>query len=653
MTGKCAGHAFGWRVVASLGLTFLLGGCALLPGGRSDDATSRAAEEAPRKEVYRLEVDAPSALRSMLLEYLDLARFQKIPADDALDPSELERLRRAAPAQARELLETEGYFHAEVTVERDGVAAPAGPSSAASAASVAASAPAVEGAAAGPLPVLRMVVEPGPRTRIASVRIDAKGELRERADAGNAAALAKLEQLRSDWSLRSGDFFRQGAWSGAKSTSIAGLRAQGYANADWASTNARIDAPLNSADLTLLADSGPLYRLGPLRIDGTSRYGETTLRRLAQFGPGEPYTEQALLDYQERIQKVGLYEGASVQIDPDVKTADAAPVLVSVKEAPLQQATLGLGYSANTGPRGSLEYTHRRIFGFDWIAKNKLELGPDNQNVETDLISYPHEDLWRNQVSGSLTRLKSNGQTLTGWTGRVGRSKESPRFDRLYYLGYSHARVVSDTLNSDADALSGHYHLIYRNIDSLLLPTTGITASLQGALGYATGMRTFAGEVPEEARGPFARLYSRLTWYRPIGDKWLGMARVEAGQVITKSVIGIPDTLLFRAGGENSVRGYGYRTLAPAERGEAVGGRTLFTASVEMARPFLDKYPQYLGAVFIDAGDAANRWADLSPKFGYGVGARWRSPLGPLSLDLAYGQHDKRFRMHLSVGITF
>jgi translocation and assembly module TamA len=35
------------------------------------------------------------------------------------------------------------------------------------------------------------------------------------------------------------------------------------------------------------------------------------------------------------------------------------------------------------------------------------------------------------------------------------------------------------------------------------------------------------------------------------------------------------------------------------------------------------------------------------------VGARWRTPVGPINLDLAYGSEDRGWRMHFSVGFTF
>jgi translocation and assembly module TamA len=242
---------------------------------------------------------------------------------------------------------------------------------------------------------------------------------------------------------------------------------------------------------------------------------------------------------------------------------------------------------------------------------------------------------------------------LRGWTARVGRTQDTPRIERLYYAELTHSRVDSAALVSQGDAVSGNYQWIYRDIDNVLLPTRGFTTSAQAAVGYARGSQTVTGQAPEDARGPFSRLYARITWYKPFGDSWYGTARVEAGEVFTHDQIGVPDTVLFRAGGDDSVRGYGYRTLGPTVAGVTVSGRTLLTGSVEVARPISPKYPAYWWAAFVDAGNAADRWSNLHPVLGYGLGLRWRSPVGPLKLDVAYGQDVKQVRVHFSVGIAF
>jgi translocation and assembly module TamA len=291
--------------------------------------------------------------------------------------------------------------------------------------------------------------------------------------------------------------------------------------------------------------------------------------------------------------------------------------------------------------------------GTDWVSKNKIELGPALKSWEGSLTSHPLDDLYRNLLAGTAAQLRTDDQTQTGWTARVGRTQDTPRFERLYFVELAHARLDSlGVLAASADAVSANYQWIRRDLDSVLLPTRGNTLSLQGAVGYGRGKLTVFDETAEE-RGPFVRAYARYTWYRPFAKDWYATVRAEAGQVFTHNVISVPDTVLFRAGGDESVRGYGYRTLGPTIDGVVTSGRTLATASVEVARPISPKYPAFWWAAFVDAGNAADRWSELHPALGYGVGLRWRSPVGPLRVDLAYGQEVRQFRVHLSVGIAF
>ncbi len=619
------------RAAAALLACTLLAGCSslkLFGLGRDDDAAAQAAPVV-LKTAYHVEVVAPSdALRTLLVDYLDVVRFARVPETDSMTPAELARLAAAAPAQARALLETEGYFEADVKTD---------------------SRPASDG-----LPQLRLSVEPGPRVAIGSLALSARGALQDAAGAGDPDAAARLAALKRDFALQPGAPFRQAAWSAAKNAALAGLRAEGYPAATWHRTEARIDAVGQRAALELELDSGPLFRLGAVRVEGLQRYSQDTVRRLATFRAGEPYSEKLLLDYQERLQTLGLFEGAGVDIDADPAAAAAVPVLVRVKESPLQQATVGVGISANTGPRLTFEHTHRRPFGIDWVAKNKLELGRDLDKWEGSLTSHPLDGLYRNLVAGASERLKSADDVVSATALRLGRTQDTPRIERLYFGEVLHATVDNPvTGRSSADAYSGNYHWVFRDLDSALLPTQGLTLSALMALGYARSSTA--------DDGPFSRLYGRITWYRPLGQAWYATARLEAAQVFARDRVGLPETLLFRAGGDESVRGYAYRSLGPTAYANPDGtgaatvssGRVLMTASAEIARPISAARPAFWWAAFVDAGNAANAWNELEPALGWGVGLRWRSPVGPLRLDLAYGQEVHKTRVHLSVGIAF
>ena len=608
-------------------LAALLGGCSTLPFFAHKEDEGSAAPREPEVALYEFEVDAPSdRLRTLLLEYMDLARFQKAPESEAISGPELDRLAIAAPAQARALLETEGYFDAEVKIEKD--AGNAG------------------------LPHLKLSVVPGPRVRVQSVAIESTAPLAPRTPTRDQPWTDRLEKLRRTWLLRPGQPFRQADWSSAKNATLGELRADGYATAALQETHARIDATARTAALEVTIESGPLFRLGPIRIEGVSRYDETAVQRLATFFRGDAYNEKLLLDYQERLAKVGLFEGASVELDA-TGPPEEAPVIVKVKELPQHTATFGIGYSANTGARVSLEHYDRKVFGQPWIAHSRLSYGSDLKSLGTELISYPQENLWRNLAAANVEQLMAADETRNSWTARVGRSKDTTRFERLYYLEASHAKVTSAPLATSSEAVSVNYHWLKRDLDNILAPTEGNALSLQGGVGFGRGVESRSDEVGEtKSRGPFVRAYTRYSWYRPFGA-WFANARVEAGEVFVKSRISVPDTILFRAGGDDSVRGYDYRTLGPTRNGAVVGGRVLLTGSVELEHPLTDRLPGLLGAVFVDAGNAADRWADMRPVFGYGVGLHYRSPIGPLRLDLAYGQDVHRVRLHISVGIVF
>ncbi len=616
------------RALLCIALAATLGGCANMPFFGSRDAKTEGATAEPQVALYQFDVVAPEPLDKLLETYLDLARFRKAPRSDAVTVAELDRLAAAAPAQARALLETEGYFNATVTSERS--------------------------TDANGTPRVRLAVMPGPRTLVRDVALEANGALAEAAQAGDAAAAGQLVALRKFWPLRPGQPFRQATWNDAKNATLAQMRAEGYPAATWQRTGAQVDAQANTATLDLVIESGPLFRLGAITVEGIERYDADAARRLATFAPGTPYREKLLLDYQERLVKAGLFQGASVEIDANPANAGAAPVTVKVKELTLQQATLGVGYSANTGPRVTLDHYHRRIFGTRWIAHNKFEVGPDLKSFGTEFTSYPLDGYYRNLVAANAENLRSVEEVRTSWTARIGRVQDTGRIERLYYLEAVHARVENAQLSTSSDAVTANYQWLLRDVDNVLLPTRGITLKAEGGLGYGSGQEFVPGSgVTTDSKGPFTRAYGRLTWYKPLGGSWYGTFRGEAGEVFAKSRIGVPDPLLFRAGGNDSVRGYDYRSLGPDVNGAVVSGRVLTTASAEVAHPISDRLPSVWWAAFIDAGSAADRWVDLDPVLGYGLGLRWRSPVGPLSVDLAYGQEERRVRLHLSVGITF
>ena len=596
-------------------LAFWLGGCAVFRN--QDDASKGEAAEGKTPPPVRLQVEAPKPLAQLLETHLDLARLPRLADGEPVPPSEIDRLIAATPEQARALLETEGYFNAQVTAER---------------------------VPDGEIPTVKVIVDPGPQAQVHDLDLAVRGPLAEATQRGEPFARDAQRAFRNNWPLPRGAPFRNSAWSAAKRSALADLRAHAYLDADWASTVARVDAQTNQVDLALAAESGPLYRTGPLRISGLKTHDEETVRNLADFDPGTPATEERLLDYQERLQRTGLFSRATVTVDPEAADPQAAPVDVRLSEAPLQEATVGLGFSTDVGVRGTLEHVHRRVFGYALTARNKFLLSNLEQSWEGELSTHTLPGLYRNLIGGAADRIESDNDVVTSTRVRVGRAQDTKNIDRLYFAQLDESLRRTATTSERSYAISAHYHGVWRKVDDVLLPTDGYVLSAQVGGGQATSN--------PGGNGPFARAYGRLHGFWPIGG-WYSHARLELGQVFVRDDVLVPEAFRFRAGGADSVRGYDYRSLTPTVNGIEQSGNVLFTTSLEIAHPILARFPQIWGAAFIDAGRAANRWGDLKPAVGVGVGLRYRSPIGPFALDVAYGEEDEQFRLHLSVGMTF
>jgi translocation and assembly module TamA len=318
---------------------------------------------------------------------------------------------------------------------------------------------------------------------------------------------------------------------------------------------------------------------------------------------------------------------------------------VRVEESARQQLVLGVGVSANTGPRATLEHLDRRLFGAALSSRNRFELGQARQAWDGELSTPAGPGLYRWIAGGTLERLESDVDVVQTQRLRAGRAQDSPRIERLYFLEADRSTRRTSATRDVGVAYSVNHHWSWRDVDNPVLPTQGLTVALQ--LGAGTASENGG------TSGGFSRVWARVTGYHPLGDNWYGQARLEVGSIFARQGLDLPDSLRFRAGGDDSVRGHAYRSLGPVSAGVAGSGDAVFTSSVELARPLSADLPQFWGAVFVDAGNAGDTLGSIRPVLGSGVGLRWRSPVGPLRLDLAYGEAVRRARLHFSIGIVF
>jgi translocation and assembly module TamA len=362
-----------------------------------------------------------------------------------------------------------------------------------------------------------------------------------------------------------------------------------------------------------------------------------------------------MLDAQLRLASSGYYDAVFLTLDTEGTDPAAAPVVAQVREAPLQKLVFGPGFSTDSGARLSLEHIHNRLPGIGWRAVSKLSLDRSTQRLESEATSLPDENGWRWFAGAQLQRENTGDYDVNSGRVRSGRSKSTRHIDRNYFVQYDYALSQGVNAPPSGSAISINYGWTGRYFNSQTAPTSG--HGLAAELGVGTTLR------PQ--RDPFVRALLRWQTFIPAGrvvdDAGIGRnarisLRAEGGAVLAREGAEIPVTQLFITGGDTTVRGYGYRSIgARTDNGQLFGGRYLAVASAEWQRPivFRGTMTDWESTVFIDAGAVADRVGDLSPLVGVGAGVRWRSPVGPLQADLAYGVKSKDVRLHLRLGFSF
>lgn len=489
-------------------------------------------------------------------------------------------------------------------------------------------------------------VEPGPLARISSVvfRITGPG----RGD----AVLKTLGELPG---LAAGAPFRTSDWTGSKREVINQLNRRGYLRAAITKSEATVDVAAGTVALEVVADSGPRIAFGDLAIEGLRRYDRSIIDDVRTFAPGDPYDADKLEEFATRLRTAGYF--ASISALPDLialqnaPDADRVPIQVVATELERRRVVFGAGFSTDDGPRGQVGFEHRDLFGTNLRLESAVVLAQRRQRAFANFRTpYDANDrfvgfgqrLEREDIE-QLVTLRSNS-----YVGLGRRYGDIESFTSVQYQ-IERERIPAGPegpgeRNSNSALVLG-YAWNLRRLDSTLMPSSGyaITAQISGARERLLTDKSFA------------RFYTRMTRLQPLPrgslfERGTIVGVLELGVVGASSRDGIPSENLFRAGGVQSLRGYSFQSLGVPRGGAIVGGRYLAIGSLEYQHRLAESYS---AAVFYDYGNAADSWSGFDPVSGYGVGVRWRTPIGPVNLDLAYGQAVSRYRLHFSIGYSF
>ena len=392
--------------------------------------------------------------------------------------------------------------------------------------------------------------------------------------------------------------------------------------------------------LKVIIDSGDPVRFGPVRIEGLKRYPESVVLGENRIKTGDEFSEPVLRAWQSRLQDSGYFRSVEVVADLESGSAEA-PVRVVVAEYQRKRIGLGAGYSTNTGNRVQFAFDDLALFGSELKLTSAVTLENLRQTASATIALPTIQEGYRDSVGALYQRTDIEGELTRLASLNAKRTWGTPSEEHSVTLEYlNEEKTIDGYPTSYSHALPLTYSVTWRQLDSRLAPTRG----------YAVQAQVGAAVEPMLTDNSFIRTYLRGINYHPLGKKGELILRGELGAITSSGKDGIPSTLLFRAGGDQSVRGYAYQSLGVQQGDAIVGGRYLATASAEYQYWFL---PKWGAAVFIDAGDAADSVAGLDPAVGYGVGGRWRSPVGPISMDVAYGRRTQEYRLHFSLGFTF
>ncbi|MFJ4441123.1 autotransporter assembly complex family protein [Pseudomonas sp. NPDC089422] len=526
------------------------------------------------------------------------------------DEEALLRFSRGAQEQARKAAQALGYYQAQIDTE---VKPPA---------------------KADQPPQLIIKIDPGEPVRLRNVTVRIEGPASE-------MTAFRVPDSRA---LRAGEPLNHGLYEDAKRLIQNQASRYGFFSGHFTRQRLAVDPQAGVADIELVYQSGPRYRLGAVKFSGDTPLDEDLLQRMVSFKPGTPYDSELIAQLNNDLQSSGYFEGVRVDAAPTAAVGEDIPVDVRLDTRKPRTMGLGLGFSTDVGPRGKANWTRHWVnpqgHSYGW----ETELSAPRQNVGLwyDVpLDPPLTDKLRfaggyqnEEIAGTDTLSK----LLT--VGPEWHSKLASGWQRVISLKYQREEYRLGDDSGLSNLLMPGVSFSYLRSDNRIDPHNGYRLQFDTQVakeGLMSDTNLLHGNV----------LLKGLT---TLGHNHRFLGRVQFGGSATNGYKNnIPPSLRFFAGGDQSVRGYDYQTLSPKNSdGDRIGGRYLVAGSVEYQYSLAEKWRV---ATFVDQGNAFNTLELPSLKTGVGFGVRWVSPVGPLRLDLAKAlDDDGGIRLHFSMG---
>ncbi|WP_405233240.1 autotransporter assembly complex protein TamA [Lentisalinibacter salinarum] len=476
-----------------------------------------------------------------------------------------------------------------------------------------------------------VVVDAGPRTRYREVDVRIGGAAEE-----DPAFLAEAREGRP----REGEPLHHGEYAAYKDRLRIAAAERGYVEAEF--TAARIDVwpEQQAADVTLHFASGPRYRVGEITVE--QDFLEPGLvRGFLDLQEGVPYDAALVSDAYQAMLTSGYFRSVRIEPDLSVSPDHRIPVTVRLTPATRIEYNVGVGASTDGGLRLRGGYENMRVNDRGHRLRAEL-LASDVESYLTASYRLPVGDPtveWLSYNAGLRNEDTDTSETDSATFGVKRVTKLGGDWLRTegLELGYWDYQVSTD---SDDSVLV---------LPSLAFSRARFDWDVNPRRGYSVGVEARGTHRAIGSSTSFLQFSGYFRFVHPLGPKGKLIAGTELGLTMKSELDELPPEFRFFAGGDSSVRGYGYQTLGPTdEEGNVVGGTRLATVRLEYAH---DLFGNFAGAVFVDAGNAFDQ-LEWSPSVGAGIGLRWRSPVGPLRVYLAHPFDDpgRSVRLHITLG---
>ncbi|MBE8167494.1 MAG: outer membrane protein assembly factor [Shewanella sp.] len=504
---------------------------------------------------------------------------------------------------------------------------------------------------------------------IKSVEIDVKGELLYEKEYSNWHSKTKLGI---------DDRLNNGIYEETKEQLIGLALARGYFDAKYITSQIVVNRNLNIANIKLKLDSGKRYHFGEVTYKGYTLTPEL-LKKLTPFSIGEPYSTKAFSKLNQELSSSGYFR--SIKVIPQFEnTSDQSiPVSVELQNRSRHSVNIGLGADIgasterNIDPRVRFTWRTPQINRYGHSQETISEWSRDRPKLRTTYtipLSHPLYD----QLKIQLGLLRDKYGVTQEYKAS---SKDFNTIDKLeseqMLIGVGRQQTLSNgwLRNYSIQAIKEKYtqeDVIYSPRYFIVGLNFSHTQREDDSLDPKSGFRqTYNVEYADPAIGSsirLARLQAKFKWvFTPI-ERHRFVLRLDLGVNIAKveNLANIAPSLRYFAGGDQSIRGYGYQELGPYRDyvdsngtlfRQVIGGRYLAVGSIEY-QYYLT--PKWRVATFVDAGNAYDL-SQFKPLVSVGAGVHWISPVGPIKLDLGIGLNEtdtvsRSWRFHLTMGST-